>query len=48
MACLEGMAQEQRFLSTLREANRFSIQSDELALYAGDERPLMRFVAVAL
>ncbi|WP_295884560.1 META domain-containing protein [uncultured Thiohalocapsa sp.] len=48
MACAEGMAQEQRFLSALREAHRYTIDADELALYTGDERLLMRFVAVAL
>ena len=48
MACVEAMEQEQRFLTALREAYRFTIHGDELALYSGDERLVLRFVAVAL
>jgi putative lipoprotein len=48
MACMEAMEPEQRFLVALRGANRFSIQGDELALYGGDERLVLRFKAVAL
>jgi heat shock protein HslJ len=48
MACAEAMKQEQRFLSALRGVYRFTIHGDELALYTGDERLVLRFVAVAL
>jgi putative lipoprotein len=48
MACAEAMEQEQRFLSALRGVYRFTIHGDELALYTGDERLVLRFVAVAL
>ena len=48
MACLEGMEQEQRFLTSLGEVVRFTISGDRLALYSGDERLILRFEAVAL
>jgi len=48
MACVEGMAQEQRFLDALRRTIRFSIQGSRLVLYGGEDRPSMRFMAVAL
>jgi putative lipoprotein len=48
MACVKGMEQEQRFLDALSRTSRFTIQDDALALYSGDERFILRFVAVAL
>jgi putative lipoprotein len=48
MACVETMEQEQRFLDALGRTSRFTIQGDALALYSGDERLALRFVAVAL
>ena len=48
MACLEGMAQEQRFLEALGEVVRFSISGERLAFYTGDERRILRFHAIAL
>jgi putative lipoprotein len=48
MACMEGMELEQRFLEVLVRTTRFSIQGDTLAFYSGDDRPAMRFAAVAL
>jgi putative lipoprotein len=48
MACMEGMEQEQRFLQSLTSVMRFTISGDNLALYSGDERLLLRFEAVAL
>ena len=48
MASLEGMEQEQRFLTSLGEVVRFTISGDSLALYSGDERLILRFEAVAL
>jgi putative lipoprotein len=48
MACPEGMAQEQRFLESLGEVVRFTISGENLALYTGDERLILRFKAIAL
>jgi heat shock protein HslJ len=48
MACLEGMDQEQQFLYLLTVAMRYSISSDNLPLYSGDERLVLRFKAIAL
>jgi len=48
MACMEGMEQEQRFLQSLTSVMRFTNSGDDLALYSGDERLLLRFEAVAL
>lgn len=48
MACLEGMDQEQRFLELLTETMRFTINGDNLTLYSGDERLVLRFKAIAL
>ena len=50
MACVDAdaMEQEQRFLNRLREAQRFTIHGDELAIYSGDAHLVLRFLAVAL
>lgn len=48
MACLEGMDQEQRFLELLTKTMRFTINSDNLALYSGDEQLVFHFKAIAL
>lgn len=47
-ACAEAMEQEQRFLEALERTARFTISGDHLALYSGDEKPILRFVAVYL
>jgi len=48
MACLDGMEQEQRFLSALRNTMRFKINGDSLSLYDADGQLLLRFDAVYL
>ncbi len=48
MACMDGMEQEQRFLEALGEVVRFTLSGDNLALYTGDERLILRFKAISL
>jgi len=48
MACREGMEQEQRFLDALGSVRRFSISGDSLTFYTGEQRPILRFHAIAL
>ena len=48
MACMDGMEQEQRFLSALEGATGFKISGDSLSLHGTDGQLLLRFEAVYL
>ena len=48
MACLEGMEQEQRFLSALEGTTQFKVCGDSLSLQSADGQLLVRFEAVYL
>ncbi len=48
MACMEGMEQEQLFLKALGKTTRYTVNGDNLALYSGDEKMVLRFRAVHL
>jgi putative lipoprotein len=48
MACLDGMEQEQRFLSALKDTTRFKISGDSLSLYGAVGQLFLRFEAVYL
>lgn len=46
MACADGMAQEAAFLKALGKTERYTIKGDNLALYNGAEKLILRFEAV--
>jgi putative lipoprotein len=48
MACVEGMEQEQRFLTLLAGAVRYIITGNVMSLYDGGGQLILRFRAVAL
>jgi putative lipoprotein len=48
MACVESMQQEQTFLKALGMVQRYTINSDNLALYNAEEQLILRFKAVYL
>lgn len=48
MACVEGMDQEQTFLKALGQTNRYTVTGDNLSLYSGEEKLILRFEAVYL
>jgi len=48
MTCMDGMAQEQRFLSALEGTTGFKISGDSLSLHGADGQLLLRFEAVYL
>ena len=48
MACMDGMEQEQRFLSALEGTTGFKISGDSLSLHGADGQLLLRFEAVYL
>jgi len=48
MACVEGMEQEQLFLKALGKTTRYTVSGDDLALYSGEEKLILRFEAVYL
>lgn len=48
MACVDGMEQEHRFLDALAKTTRFELGGENLALYADNGQPILRFQAVYL
>ena len=48
MACMDGMEQEQRFLTALKETDHFEISGEELSLFGSENQMLLRFEAVYL
>jgi heat shock protein HslJ len=45
-ACIDGMEQEQSFLSALEGSKRYRISGDRLSLHGADGRLFLRFEAV--
>ena len=48
MACMDGMEQEQRFLSALESTTGFKISGDSISLHGADGQSLLRFEAIYL
>ena len=46
MMCADGAEQEKRFLDTLALVERFIIRGQNLTLYSGDNKPVLRFHSV--